>query len=236
MGLAVPANPPPPPDHPRLPPRIALPAERAISLRTSDGVELEARAFAPPSARRAVVLCHPHPLYGGTMDNAVVVMIARAILERAGDAAAVLRFNFRGVGDSGGDHDRGRGEVHDAISAVRTLRTLCPQARVTLAGYSFGSWVALRAASHDAQVERVALIAPATALFTQPVVPRADLPIEIAVGDRDPLVALGEARALAAQLGASLHVIEGADHSFVRQRRALAERILPFLLPGMVAP
>lgn len=227
----MPAELPPPPDTPDPPPRVKLAGEQAIVLRASDGVELEARAVLPPSPQRSIVLCHPHPLYGGSMDNAIILMVARILRDHAGDRVAVLRFNFRGVGDSGGAYDQGRGEVYDALAAIGALHSAHPQVPITLLGYSFGSWVALRAGSHDSRVERLALIAPATKIFGYDVAARPGLPIEIAVGDHDEFVEVHEARAVADRLGARLHVIEGAEHNFLRQRRIVAERLLPFLVP-----
>lgn len=93
-------------------------------------------------APRAVALvCHPHPLYGGTMHNKVVYRMARA-LRHAG--CVVLRFNFRGVGRSEGIHDQGRGEVEDARACLEWLRARYPDLPFVLAGFSFGSRVVLR--------------------------------------------------------------------------------------------
>ncbi|HWD99623.1 MAG TPA: hypothetical protein VG345_11315 [Bryobacteraceae bacterium] len=97
-----------------------------------------------PEAREPVeacLVCHPHPLYGGTMHNKVVYRIARG-LRRAG--GVVLRFNFRGVNLSHGEHDQGVGEVEDARAALAYLRGLYPALPFTLAGFSFGSRVILR--------------------------------------------------------------------------------------------
>ncbi|PWT99725.1 MAG: hypothetical protein C5B51_26580 [Terriglobia bacterium] len=86
--------------------------------------------------RLAAVLCHPHPLYGGTMHNKVVYRMARG-LRRAG--IVVLRFNFRGVGASEGEHGHMTGEIEDARAAVSWLRARYPQIPYALAGFSFGS-------------------------------------------------------------------------------------------------
>ena len=92
-------------------------------------------------AVRAAVVCHPHPLYGGTMHNKVVYRIARG-LRKAG--AVVLRFNFRGVNLSEGEHAHGIGEIEDARAALHFLRSGYPDLPWMLAGFSFGSRVALR--------------------------------------------------------------------------------------------
>src|SRR5437016_7496312 len=91
--------------------------------------------------RMAALVCHPHPQHGGTMHNKVVYRIARG-LRRAG--AVVLRFNYRGVTLSEGQYDRGEGETDDARVALAYLRERYPELPFTLAGFSFGSRIALR--------------------------------------------------------------------------------------------
>ena len=222
---------PPPPGSPERPPRVKMPGEQARVLRTIDGLALEARARLPRTATRAVVLCHPHPLYGGTMDNAVIVSVARLLRERGQDAVGTLRFNFRGVPQSEGQHDEGRGEVLDVAAAIDAVRRDLPEASVMLAGYSFGSSMVLRAAVEDRSIERLVLIAPATSLFEHAVTrPQGPSAIGVIVGDSDPLVSVDEAQALAARLNASFRVIAGANHLFVGQRRAVAEAAVGMLL------
>jgi uncharacterized protein len=101
---------------------------------------------------RAAVFCHPHPLHGGTMHNKVVFRLARAA-RRSG--AAVLRFNFRGVGLSGGRHDGGDGEQDDLRAALDYMRDRYPQLPLAVGGFSFGSRVALRVFCGNPQLERV---------------------------------------------------------------------------------
>src|SRR5579872_5395242 len=102
------------------------------------------------------VVCHPHPLYGGTLDNKVVYTVARAI-EQLGVPA--IRFNFRGVGTSEGTYDEGRGESEDALAVIAWGRRRWPQAPLWLAGFSFGGAVAARIAG-EAQAARAVLVAP----------------------------------------------------------------------------
>jgi uncharacterized protein len=92
-------------------------------------------------ARHAVLVCHPHPQHGGTMHNKVVYRIARG-LRRAG--AVVLRFNYRGVNLSEGEYDNGIGETEDARAALAVLRSRYPGLPFSLAGFSFGSRIALQ--------------------------------------------------------------------------------------------
>jgi len=107
----------------------------------------------------AVVVCHPHPLYGGMMDNNVVLAVCHA-LSRV--AIASLRFNFRGVGGSEGAHDGGIGERDDVAAAIGFVTSAAgiEADRIGLCGYSFGAVVALEAAARTAQVRALTLISP----------------------------------------------------------------------------
>ena len=100
----------------------------------------------------AALVCHPHPQHGGTMHNKVVYRVARG-LRRAG--AAVLRFNYRGVNLSEGSYDEGEGELEDARAALAVLRERYPALPFTLAGFSFGSRIALRMGCTGAGARRV---------------------------------------------------------------------------------
>jgi len=101
--------------------------------------QLEEPEDAPPT--EAALVCHPHPLYGGTMHNKVVYRIARGLRHRG---SVVLRINFRGVGRSQGQHAHGEGEIEDARAALDWLRARYPDLPYSLAGFSFGSQVVLR--------------------------------------------------------------------------------------------
>jgi uncharacterized protein len=107
-----------------------------------------------------IVVCHPHPLHGGTMTNKVVTTLARTAHAQG---VPSVRFNFRGVGASEGAFDEGRGETLDALAAVAFGRQRWPDASLWLAGFSFGAVVALRASTTRGvgQVERLVTIAPA---------------------------------------------------------------------------
>src|SRR6266700_8352116 len=116
------------------------------------GGRLEAILWKPSFVKRpplAAVVCHPHPLFGGTMHNKVVYQTAKT-LHRLG--LPVLRFNFRGAGLSEGAHDEGRGELDDVSAALDFLAAEYPGAPILLAGFSFGSWVGLRAGCKDSRV------------------------------------------------------------------------------------
>ncbi len=132
--------------------------------------DLEALRDLPPdgSARGVAVLCHPHPLFGGTMDNKVVQTMARAFVQSGWET---LRFNFRGVGASAGQYDEGRGEWADLQAVVAQC---APSGPLALAGFSFGSYVICQEVSAVAPVraiEKIVLVGAAASRFTLPVVP-----------------------------------------------------------------
>jgi alpha/beta superfamily hydrolase len=105
-----------------------------------------------PDPPLATVVCHPHPLFGGTLHNKVVFQAARALHEFG---LPVLRFNFRGAGLSEGEHDRGRGEQEDVRAALDFLAAEFPGRPLLLAGFSFGAWVGLRVGCADARVSEL---------------------------------------------------------------------------------
>jgi alpha/beta superfamily hydrolase len=209
---------------------VPVPRERALEILTDDGYQLDARLVVPEGASRGVVIAHPHPLYGGSMDDPLTAALARVLVEHG---AATLRFNFRGVGGSEGRHGGGVPEIGDALTAVSTLAAHVPT--VSVVGYSFGSWVALQAArAHRASIDRIALVAPAMTILAYDTVrlggSRFERPIAMVLGDRDGFSDPARARVLAARIGASIAVLSGEDHFFSRSRRRVAELVAPFLL------
>jgi len=112
---------------------------------------LEAMLWTTAAAHpnRTAVVCHPHPLYGGTMHNKVVYQAAKALHRRG---VPVLRFNFRGTGLSEGEHDGGHGEQEDVRAALDYLAGEFSGRPILLAGFSFGAWVGLRVGCQDARV------------------------------------------------------------------------------------
>jgi uncharacterized protein len=136
------------------PQRVDLPGEVG---RLEAVVEVPQESAKPAAF---LVVCHPHPLHGGTMDNKVVTTLARTAHEFG---VASIRFNFRGVGASEGSFDEGRGEAQDALAAIVHGRHLWPDAVLWLAGFSFGGYVALRAATTRGvgKVDRLLTVAPA---------------------------------------------------------------------------
>lgn len=116
---------------------------------------LEAMLWTAPASaklRRVAVVCHPHPLFGGTMHNKVVYQIAKTLHQHG---APVLRFNFRGAGLSEGVHDKGRGEGGDVRAALDYLASEFAGAPILLAGFSFGAFVGLRVGCEDSRVKEL---------------------------------------------------------------------------------
>ena len=137
----------------------AFPAEATVLLLPgpAGAIELGCALPEPGTARvGTAVICHPHPLQGGTMHNKVVTIIERALLELG---LAVVRFNFRGVGKSEGVHDNGIGETEDVLAIAAWLRAVRPGDTLWLGGFSFGSYVALRAAG-TLKPAQLILVAP----------------------------------------------------------------------------
>ena len=160
-----------------------------------------------PSRRGIAVIAHPHPLYGGTMDNKVVTTLARAF---EGEGFAAVRFNFRGVGQSAGAFDEGEGETDDAVAVAKWALAALGQSPLWLAGFSFGAAIQARAAER-LQPARLVLVAPAVTRVATPSVPEDALVIH---GERDDVVPLGEVMDWARPQGLPVLVIPGGEHFF----------------------
>ena len=138
--------------------------------------------------RGLAVVCHPHPLHGGTMNNKVVQTLARAFVQRGWRS---VRFDFRGVGVSAGHWDGGVGEIDDALAVVRAFRA--PGQPLALAGFSFGAYVASQVAARLADqtpAERVILVGPAVQSFAVAALPPASLVVHGEVDEVVPLSAV----------------------------------------------
>jgi hypothetical protein len=200
-------------------------AEVADTVVTPDGLALAARTSRPLQASGGVVLCHPHPLYGGDMDNPVVVRGAEVCADLG---LATLRFNFRGVGESEGTHGNGVGERADAEAALAHLgATLAGPARLGLLGYSFGAGVAARVAAAGSGLAALCLIAPPLALpgYARPSELKTFTgPVLVVGGSRDQYCPPAALTALTVDLPAArVRVIEGADHFFLGKLFPLGE-------------
>ncbi len=193
----------------------------------SSGLALEGDLVVPAGVRGAAVICHPHPQYGGDMDNAVVCAVAGALMDAG---CATLRFNFRGVGASGGVYAGGVGEVEDVCAAVRYLQERSTSERVTVAGYSFGAAVGLQAGCSMPQVDRLIAIAPPLTFFDLRFLNACVKEKLFVVGDCDQFCNLETLRQQLASVAEpkSLHVLRGADHFFGGREAALRDLVRSF--------
>jgi alpha/beta superfamily hydrolase len=189
---------------------------------------LQAARDVPSGASRGVaVVAHPHPLFGGTMDNKVVQTVARAFVQAGWTA---VRFNFRGVGASEGQHDEGRGEIDDMLAVVAHA---APEGPIALAGFSFGAFIttrALQALWTTRDVQRVVLVGTATSRF-----PAAALPAEahertlVIHGEEDDTVPLGSVMGWARPQSLPVTVVPGGGHFFHGQLPLLKSLVLRHL-------
>lgn len=164
-----------------------------------------------------LILCHPHPLYGGSMFDAVLDTVEQAA---APMHLSTVRFNFRGVGSSDGEHDHGDGEVNDLLSVEEWVRETKTPSTVSFVGYSFGSVVASQAAVHCNAVSRLMLIAPPTSSMA--LANDIEVPVHIIVGDADPFVDFPRLRQWQYdENDVKIVTIPGADHFFGGQHEAL---------------
>ena len=184
---------------------------------------VEEPAAGDPPPRLAAVVCHPHPLFGGTLHNKVVHTLARSL--RTG-GAATLRFNFRGVGASEGAHDGGAGETADALAAVAAARARWSGLPLVLAGFSFGAAIAIRAAA-AAQPQWLISVAPAVDRVSLEGFVAPSCPWLIVQGDADEVVAPASVIDWAARRApqARLRVLGGVGHFFHGRLHELADCI-----------
>jgi len=201
----------------------AMIPEQPVTIAVGADLSLEARLALPASATAGVVICHPHPLYGGDMDNPVVVRAQEVCAELG---LATLRFNFRGVGASGGVHAGGVGEQDDAAAALDTLAKAIGDGAVAIAGYSFGSRIAALVGSRDGRIGGIALIAPPLAMSDFGFFEDRHVPTLAVAGTRDqycPLDAFEQFMAARPWLiGAT---VDGADHFFFGRLFPLGEAV-----------
>ena len=175
---------------------------------------LEAILWKPSApATLAAVVCHPHPLFGGTMHNKVIYQTAKSL-----DALGipVLRFNFRGAGLSAGVHDRGHGERDDVRAALDFLASEFPGVPLLLAGFSFGAWVGLRTGCEDARVSHLIGLGIPVNSTDFSFLRQCEKPKLFVHGSNDEFGAIEKVKALIPTLPGSnrLVVVEGVDHFF----------------------
>jgi alpha/beta superfamily hydrolase len=204
--------------------------QREVLTLAGPAGQIEARLEIPRGVVDPVafgVACHPHSLKGGTMDNKVTHTLARAMVECG---APAFRFNFRGVGASGGSFDAGRGETDDLAAIVAEGRRRYPGAALWLGGFSFGAFVALRAASRVAP-DRLIAIAPPVVGYELGDVESPDCDWMLAQGDADDVVPPDAVLSWAAKQPRAprLHVLAGAGHFFHGRLHELKPLLVGFL-------
>jgi uncharacterized protein len=201
---------------------------------------LEALFEDAPDAAFAAIVCHPHPLYGGTMHTHAAYRLAKAVRARGG---AALRFNFRGVGRSAGKYGGGDGEAEDARAALEWLAGARPGLALLACGFSFGAWMAILAGDGDARVSGIlvaglALRAPDLARFRDSGrVREVEKPMAVVQAERDQFGTPDEVRAaLEGSRGPRrVAIVPGATHLFTEDLPALqreAEAALDWLRGG----
>ncbi|HYM35358.1 MAG TPA: alpha/beta fold hydrolase [Steroidobacteraceae bacterium] len=184
------------------------------------------------AAENVVVICHPHPLYGGTMTNKVVHTLARTFNELGMPA---VRFNFRGVGKSTGMHDDGHGETDDALAMITWAEKRWPSAKLWLAGFSFGAAMALKASMRRASlghpIARLITVAPALRWLTQLDDESPGCPWLIVQGDQDDLVDAQAVRNWVASLKQppQLEILPRTEHFFHGRLNDLRDAIKSWL-------
>ena len=180
-------------------------------------------AAAGTQARGVVVIAHPHPLFGGTMDNKVVQTLARAFIASGWTA---VRFNFRGVGASEGVHDEGRGEADDMRAVIEQV---APHGALAIAGFSFGAFVAMNALSalwEVRDIQRVALVGASVARVPPGPLPEAAHERTLVVhGEQDDTVRLAAVLDWARPQSLPVTVVPGGGHFFHGQLPLLKQLV-----------
>ena len=179
------------------------------------------------TAKGVAVIAHPHPLFGGTMDNKVVQTLARAFTQCGWTA---VRFNFRGVGGSEGGHDEGRGELLDMLSVVRHA---APAGRLALAGFSFGAFVtthALAALEQEREIDSLVLVGTAASRFAvAPAPSQAHAKTLVIHGESDDTVPLANVLDWARPQFLPVMVVPGVGHFFHGQLPLLKSLVVRHL-------
>lgn len=179
------------------------------------------------TVKGVVVIAHPHPLFGGTLDNKVVQTLARAFTQCGWTA---VRFNFRGVGDSAGVHDDGRGELDDLLAVVRHA---APSGRLALAGFSFGGFVTSNAFARlhtEREIDSLVLVGVATSRFpVSPIPAVAHVKTLVIHGEQDDTVPLAAVMDWARPQILPVTVVPGVGHFFHGQLPLLKSLVVRHL-------
>jgi alpha/beta superfamily hydrolase len=202
--------------------------EQRVSLPTRDGLQLEGRVYrGERKGRGSIILCHPHPLYGGDMDNNVVVALQGALAQKG---FSTLRFNLRGVGGSEGGWGEGVSEVEDVQAAV-TFVAGKDAGPLYLAGYSFGAYAGVRGVAQDDRVKALVCISPPMAIYDFALLSEEQRPKLIVTGKRDLICPanLVEELFLSLPQPKVLQIVAGADHFWWGIEDQVADYVIDFL-------
>lgn len=205
-----------------------------VAVTTADGVTLEGALDSEGSPGASLLLCHPHPQMGGTMNAPLLLALREELLPRRW---AVLRFNFRGIGGSRGESGTGEAETHDVRAGLAFLRSRFPGLPLAIAGWSFGAAVAVNVACDDHDLAGCVAIAPAvsakpgiTAGIPAPDLCDISCPIMVVVGSNDDQVSPTECKQWSHGMhGATFIEVPGANHFFWAKYETLTSIIAEFL-------
>lgn len=210
--------------------------QSAVSFKAK-GLNFEGIVATPDdvgSSVPGVVICHPHPLFGGNMDNNVVIALSFSLVEQG---FATIRFNFRGVGNSDGEHTKGEQEFQEVLGAFELMKAWpgVDGKRLGLVGYSFGTSVILGSPSVQKKAKSIALVSPNIRALSDTPLKKSKTPSFIITGSRDKLV---EAEDLQSNLDSFAHspqfkVISGADHFWGGMEHQLVGPVAEFFAANL---
>jgi alpha/beta superfamily hydrolase len=194
------------------------------------GMLLLEALFCPGSRADAAVICHPHPLYGGSMDNNVVSTLQKTLQNWGW---GTLRFNFRGVGGSTGHHKGAQGDAEDLLTVFRYVRQQ-GKTNLHLAGYSYGAWIGLKAMKQGLQPNSATLVSPPLDFLDFSALQPPSCPCLITLGDQDDFCTVASLKKWVApqsgvEDGALIEILPHCDHFYWGQERLLSEKITGFL-------
>lgn len=209
--------------------------QSAVSFETS-GLSFEGVVAQPDSQGGpwpGVVICHPHPQHGGSMHNNVVMALALGLAE---EGFVTLRFNFRGVGESEGEHCQGESEFEEVLGALDLVKAWPDtKGKTGLVGYSFGAGVILRHESLYREANAVTLVSPALRYVQPSPLKQAKLPSLIVAGDRDRLI---DQELLSTEIKTfekepESKVFEGVDHFWYGHEGRLVPEVARFFIENL---
>ncbi|MCJ7663134.1 MAG: alpha/beta hydrolase [Desulfobacterales bacterium] len=201
--------------------------EVRVSFPTRDGLQLEGLLSRGEGGRGCIILCHPHPQYGGDMYNNVVKALQGTLAHKG---FSTFRFNFRGVGGSAGSYGEGAQEVEDVQGAVAFVAGE-GESPLYLAGYSFGAYAGARGVAADDRVQALVCISPPMAIYDFASLREEKRPKLIVAGKRDLICPVTQVEELFLSLPQPkvLHIVAGADHFWWRIEDQVADYVIDFL-------